>query len=213
MGFLSVLNFAHKIITDHIGAGDITIDATVGNGYDTLFLLERVGPTGCVYGFDIQQQALEITSEKVIKFTSGKLGKHTPDKVSKITSGPSDSVTPATVQLFLQSHADMLQYIPIQHHGQVAAVMFNLGYCPGQSHDMVTKPVSTETALKASVILLKKGGVITVIVYTGHAGAPEEAVAVEHWAMQLPPLEYHVFKYHFINQVNHPSFLIAIEKR
>ena len=43
--------------------GDTVIDATCGNGYDTLFLRTNVGRKGKVYGFDIQQTALDNTSK------------------------------------------------------------------------------------------------------------------------------------------------------
>ncbi|MGI5949664.1 tRNA (mnm(5)s(2)U34)-methyltransferase [Peptoniphilus sp.] len=38
--------------------GKIAIDATVGNGHDTLKLLNTVGEEGFVYGFDIQEKAI-----------------------------------------------------------------------------------------------------------------------------------------------------------
>ena len=38
--------------------GALAIDATVGNGYDALFLAHRVGPKGKVLGFDVQKAAL-----------------------------------------------------------------------------------------------------------------------------------------------------------
>lgn len=45
--------------------GDLVIDATCGNGYDTLTLLKMVADEsqqGRVYGFDVQKAALESTS-------------------------------------------------------------------------------------------------------------------------------------------------------
>ena len=38
--------------------GDYVVDATIGNGYDTLFLAKLVKESGHVFGFDIQEQAL-----------------------------------------------------------------------------------------------------------------------------------------------------------
>jgi predicted methyltransferase len=35
-------------------AGDVAVDATAGNGHDTLFLAEAVGPTGRVHAVDVQ---------------------------------------------------------------------------------------------------------------------------------------------------------------
>lgn len=48
-----------------IQRGDTVVDATCGNGYDTLALLKMVADEsgkGCVYGMDIQRSALESTS-------------------------------------------------------------------------------------------------------------------------------------------------------
>lgn len=40
--------------------GDTAVDATMGNGHDTLFLAQAVGPTGHVIGFDIQVYILGV---------------------------------------------------------------------------------------------------------------------------------------------------------
>lgn len=45
--------------------GKIAIDATMGNGHDTLKLLNTVGKNGFVYSFDIQKEAI-FKTEKLI---------------------------------------------------------------------------------------------------------------------------------------------------
>src|SRR6202047_808358 len=47
--------------------GALAIDATVGNGYDALFLAHRVGAKGKVLGFDVQKAALAGARE-ILKF-------------------------------------------------------------------------------------------------------------------------------------------------
>src|ERR1700675_1199276 len=47
--------------------GALAVDATVGNGYDALFLGHRVGPKGKVLGFDVQKAALAGARE-ILKF-------------------------------------------------------------------------------------------------------------------------------------------------
>ncbi len=37
-----------------VQAGDTVVDATAGNGHDTLFLAKLVGPSGAVYAIDVQ---------------------------------------------------------------------------------------------------------------------------------------------------------------
>ena len=56
---------AHRLLREKLQPGDQAIDATVGNGYDTLFLAEQVGPKGHVYGFDVQEIAIEKTRQRV----------------------------------------------------------------------------------------------------------------------------------------------------
>jgi ubiquinone/menaquinone biosynthesis C-methylase UbiE len=45
--------------------GGFAVDPTVGNGYDTLFLADRVGKGGRVLGFDVQKMALNNASELI----------------------------------------------------------------------------------------------------------------------------------------------------
>ena len=45
--------------------GSVVIDATAGNGFDTLKLCRAVGDRGKVYAFDIQNQALDETAKKL----------------------------------------------------------------------------------------------------------------------------------------------------
>ncbi|MDU6962420.1 MAG: methyltransferase domain-containing protein, partial [Staphylococcus sp.] len=62
-----ILPFAKTLINQHIQDDSIVIDATCGNGNDTLFLAEQV-PNGKVFGFDIQKEAIEHTKEKIASF-------------------------------------------------------------------------------------------------------------------------------------------------
>ena len=54
-----ILDKAHDAVRAVVREGDTTIDATVGNGWDTVFLARLVGPTGRVIGLDVQADALE----------------------------------------------------------------------------------------------------------------------------------------------------------
>lgn len=190
MGFVSILSFTHKLIEERVKPGETVIDATAGNGVDTVFLSRLVGPGGTVHAFDIQQQALDHTAARAAK--------EQPD---------------ADIRLHHCSHAELLQVIPQDRHGHVAAVMFNLGYLPGADHTTVTQPDSTVTALQAAVRLLRRGGIITAVLYTGHPGGQEEAAVVERWTGELPQGQFQVLQYRFLNQINRPPYLVAVEKR
>jgi tRNA A58 N-methylase Trm61 len=193
MGFLSILSFAHHLAEQRIKPGDTVIDATLGNGNDTLFLAKLVGPAGTVHGFDVQREAIERTTER--------MERELPQQNR-----------PAIIYHH-RSHAELLQAIPESAYGQVSTVMFNLGYLPKADHSIITLPESTLPALDASTTLIAPGGAITIVVYPGHEGGDAEAGAVEQWAKALPQERYRSMSYRFLNQVNHPPYVIAVERR
>lgn len=192
MGFVSVLSLAQELAAERIQPGDCCIDATAGNGVDTLFLAKAVGPGGAVHAFDIQEAALARTADR-------------------LAGGLPQGMMP--VRLHLASHDRMKEFVDAGLHGRVAAVMFNLGYLPGADHEVITRPGTTLEALTASLELLRPGGVLTVVVYSGHPGGEEEAAAVENWMAELPQRECQVMCYRFLNQRNYPPYLLAVEKR
>lgn len=192
MGFLSVLSFAHELAAARVQPGDIAVDATAGNGVDTAYLARLVGPKGRVHAFDIQEAALEATA--------GRLRKELPGQEDRVS-------------LHLASHDRMLELVPEEAHGRVAAVMFNLGYLPGAAQEVITRPDTTLPALQSALELLRAGGVLTVAVYPGHDGGRAEADAVEAWAAALPTARYQAMCYRFLNAVNNPPYLIAIDKK
>lgn len=159
---MPLLGQAHQWVQRNLTVGAIAIDATVGNGNDTVFLARQVAPAGWVYGFDIQPTAIHHTREKLQQ--AGVLN-HT--------------------QLFLSSHANMQQLIPTAQHGNIAAIMFNLGYLPGADKRIITQTASTLIALNAALSLLAVGGILTILAYPGHAGGDDEAAAVQQWHKAL----------------------------
>lgn len=180
-----IVSWAKWFVKQVVKPGDICIDATVGNGNDTLFLAECVGTTGSVYGFDIQAAALEKTRQKLA--ASGLLER---------------------VLLFQESHTFMNNYV---EPDSVKAVMFNLGYLPGGEHGLVTKPESTLQALKAALQLIEVGGVITVVSYTGHKGGPEEYQALNEFLSELDSALYLVLHWELLNQINSPPVMFVIQ--
>ena len=63
----TALKMSHTLAEEIILPGDVVVDATVGNGHDTVFLAQLVGETGKVIGFDIQEQAIKNTTERLEK--------------------------------------------------------------------------------------------------------------------------------------------------
>lgn len=157
---------AHEAVRAVLGPGEVAIDATAGNGHDTAFLARLVGPSGRVFAFDIQPEALARTAARV---------------------GNTKAIT-----LLVQDHAEMATAIPHEFHGRVAAIMFNLGYRPGGPPEIITRPETTCRAISAGLHLLRPGGVLTVIAYTGHPGGETEAVAVADLLRALPDPPFRV---------------------
>ena len=161
-----------EIAHDHVRAvlrpGDVAIDATIGNGHDTIFLAECVGPEGNVFGFDVQPDALERTAQRLVARNLH------------------------NVTLVNCSHAEMRSSLPMSEPGKLRAVMFNLGYLPGADKAITTDAESTIAAIRQSLELLGAGGIVTVLAYVGHSGGLAEADAVERLLGQLPHEEFDV---------------------
>lgn len=179
------LLFARELISRNLKAGGYAVDATCGNGHDTLFLAELVGRDGSVLAFDIQPQAINATRQRLA--ANGLLER---------------------VKIIEASHTKIADY------SQTAfdAVMFNLGYLPHGDHSIVTKPESTVAALHFAAEQLNKGGIITVLVYTGHEGGKEEGEKVREFSSALPQQLFTVLEYRLLNQQNNPPFLLAITR-
>lgn len=181
--FDKALDLAHHLVSCQVKPGDIVADATAGNGNDTLMLARQVGPQGRVYAFDIQPAALNRTRELVSR--EGVAGR---------------------VTLILDGHERMSYHVK----DKLAAVMFNLGFLPGGDRGVITTADTTVPGIREALCLLKPGGLVTVVIYTGHQGAAEEKEAVISYCRRLDQRQYTVMHVNFINQVHHPPELLAI---
>ena len=152
---MTISDLAKERVAQVIMPGDRAVDATMGNGWDSLFLAEKVGEEGRVFAFDVQAEALESTRKKLVK--AGLLER---------------------CELFRKGHEEMEEVVA----PEVGAVMFNLGYLPYAEKTITTGRETTLQALGAAASLLRKGGILTVICYRGHPGGQEEASGVLLWA-------------------------------
>ena len=64
--------------------------------------------------------------------------------------------------------------------------MFNLGYLPGADKNVVTSSESTRKGILQALTLLRPGGALTALAYTGHDGGNAEADAVSAILGELP---------------------------
>lgn len=185
-----VTSLAHSIVSEYLTKGDIAIDATIGNGNDTVFLAQSVGNEGHVFGFDIQERAYNSTKEVLY-----------PHGLQN------------TVTLFLANHIAMKKYIPEQYHGTIKAIMFNLGYLPGYDKNLTTETHSTISALHDSCGLLKSSGIITISVYNEQNNGTEEQQAVMEFVKTVPSKYFETAHIHYPGRLKTPPELFVIRKR
>ncbi|MTI95160.1 MAG: methyltransferase domain-containing protein [Firmicutes bacterium] len=181
-----IISACHLHVAAVLKLGDSAVDATAGNGNDTLFLARLVGKQGVVHSFDIQQQAIDNTQALL----------HAHSLESQ-------------VRLHKQSHTEMSKYLM---PGTVGAVLFNLGYLPRGDKTLVTKPETTVIALNASISLLRPGGLVAIVTYSGHSGGEVEEQKVAEFCGALSSRDFSVLKLELINKPNSPPRLWLIYK-
>lgn len=184
-----VLRNARHLAADYmirtIRSGDVVVDATMGNGKDTLFLCELVGANGHVYAFDVQPEAVERTRERVKEA----------------------GFEPRTT-LLLAGHETMAEHIrePVQ------AVMFNLGWLPGAEHIVTTRTETTLKAVGAALELIAPGGIVTVCVYPGHEEGMRELEALKEYVSGLNVRTFNALYHGFVNASSQTPQLFLIQK-
>lgn len=185
--YINKITDVNKIFLEKIiEKGDTVIDATMGNGYDTVYLGNLVGENGKVYAFDVQEEALISTRKKVIR-----------DNMED------------RVELILDGHENLDKYVK----ENVSCIVFNLGYLPRAKHVIITKPDTTLEAIKKGLNLLKPNGIMSIAAYIGHEGGLEEKNYICEYLNNLDQQEYNVLHMEFTNQINNPPQLILVEKK
>ena len=129
------------------------VDATIGNGYDTLFLCKKA-TQGMVFGFDIQDDAIVNTSKVLVDYNNFKLYKKSHEYIYDTLS---------------------------DYEGKISLILFNLGYLPGGNKDITTKFESTIKALEGSIKLLNNKGAVLVVIYPGHDAGKKEEAKILDW--------------------------------
>lgn len=182
----NAVEMAQILIAAVVEPGDFVVDATCGNGKDTVFLAKLVGERGKVLAVDVQPVAIHRT--RCLLEKEGLCSR---------------------VVLVRDDHSSIQRHL----REPVKAAMFNLGYLPGGDKRMVTRPETTIAAIRDVLSALAPGGLVTVVVYTGHPGGAEELEQVLNYVRDLPQREFSVIQSCYINQVNHPPQLIAVGKK
>ena len=133
----------------------VCIDATCGNGHDTVFL---AGLGGRVLALDIQPPAVQATRARLT------------------AAGYAD---PARYRVVQADHAHLAALAAREGFAPADGVMFNFGWLPGADHGVQSRAHSSRTALAAALALLAPGGALTAVLYSpGHGPQEEEKQAV-----------------------------------
>lgn len=181
------MQFSHRLLSEIVLPGDTVIDATMGNGHDTLFLSNLVQKNGHVFSFDVQSQAIQKTHELL----------------------KSDSNTHERVTLIEESHEHILDFVS----DPIKGAIFNLGYLPGGDKSIITRFNSTLDAVKQCLQLVVQGGRIVLVCYYGHPGGKEELEQILDFVSNLDQHRFSCLRYEFINQINNPPILLCIERK
>lgn len=179
---ISLRDMQKQMLSEHIGTGNIVADFTVGNGNDTLWLANRVGESGKVYGFDIQKQAIDNTRERLQSY--GVLERCT---------------------LVLDSHHNMLKYID----GMIDAGVFNLGFLPGGDKGITTMRDTTLPAIKAAISILKPGGCLLIAIYPGHNEGRLEGELINSLLAEYDQKHLSAYRFGVVNAPTSPYFFFV----
>ncbi|EEH55164.1 uncharacterized protein MICPUCDRAFT_60159 [Micromonas pusilla CCMP1545] len=190
-------DMARSLWAAALRVGDVAIDATAGNGHDTVALARLVArddadAAGRVVAYDVQASAVASARARVTRELP--------------------PATAARVELRHASHDTMAADVPTPD--SVGVVCFNLGYLPGADSDksVTTTTDATVRAVTTATGLLREGGVVTVVAYVGHDGGAEETAAVLAFCATLDPKRFVVSHHVVLNRKNSPQ-LVAVHRR
>ena len=160
---LPLTRLAHHFITLHFAQQDCSllhaVDATCGNGFDTVFLA-ALGFEN-ILAFDVQLQALMATKTHLAKMA--------------------DTINPESVTLIHDGHEHIVCHIT----QAIDCAIFNLGYLPKDGSTISTCAETTLIALDATLAVLSQHGLITLLCYPGHGAGANETKAVRQWLSNL----------------------------
>ena len=170
---LTAVKFVQDFLAARLQNPQLLVDATCGNGHDTLFLCSVAGENGRVIGLDIQPQAAANTNALLAANGMAAIGRAE-----------------------CCDHRELLRFAP---PGSADCVMFNFGWLPGAAHDVHSTADSTLPALQAGLDALKPGGVLAAVLYSGKVIGNAEKKAAAEFFRSLPLADYTVLICEFAN--------------
>ncbi len=183
---------AHLFWNTYLQIGDTVVDATCGNGNDTLALAKLViqKGQGHIFSFDIQKIAIE-RSQKLLETSL------TPSQLEKTT-------------LIHASHTQFEEYLQGQY---ISLFAYNLGYLPKGDKALHTLSETTLESLNLAFKLLKPGGIISLMCYPGHKEGAIERDLLCEWGAKLQSKLCHVTHHQKLNALNAPELVLIQKKR
>ena len=181
-----IVDFVHFLVDNSYNnkEGLTLIDATAGNGLDTLFLCKLVKDKGYVYAFDIQEDAINRTKDLL------------------------ENNVCTNCKLIVDSDENVLEYIEDR---QIDVALFNLGYLPNSDKKVRTNFNSSISAIKNIISRLSNQGRIFISAYKLHDNG-EEASNIHKFISSLNKREYNVIQIKLLNKENSPPEIYIIEK-
>lgn len=187
-----ITHWYHEIIRSQAEREGFYIDATMGKGNDTKLLCELAKDQGRILAFDIQKEALEETEKMLNGYEIGR-----------------KMYEDGRIQLILDGHEHMGMYVESE---TADVICFNFGYLPGGDHRIATKVETSVEAIKKGLKILKRGGMMSLCIYSGGDTGFEEKDAILEYLRSLPAREYTVIQNTYFNRGNNPPMPVFIFK-
>ncbi len=185
--FQSHIDLAHKYWQMVVKPGDLVIDATCGNGRDTLALAKMaLTPSkGALYSIDIQQTALDNAMQL--------LATHVENEIFE------------RIQWVQSCHSKFPHSII---KNSIKLIAYNLGYLPGGDKSLTTLTQTTIASLKNAMELVQPGGIISVACYPGHSEGRLEEAEVINFLKTSHSKIWSCCHHRWINRSSAPSLII-----
>jgi len=181
-----ITSLLQHIVLPYIEIAKVVVDCTCGNGYDSIFILENLSKDSKLYGFDIQKIAIDNTDYKLNKL----------------------NCKCKNYRLINDSHSKIDEYI----NENIDVAFFNLGYLPGADHSLTTKQDTTILAIEKILNLLSKGGIISILIYSGHNSGKIEKKALLNYFENLDGKTIKLMRTDFPTSPNNPPEIYVLQK-
>lgn len=179
--FSNIIRLSHAVFQQVVEPGDVVVDATGGNGKDSLFLARLLQGRGRLVVYDIQQEAL--------------------DRARNLFEKELSSQERMIITMKHCSH----EYL--QEEG-AKLFHYNLGYLPCGDKQITTCKTSTIASLQKALQLVARSGVVSVVCYPGHEEGARELLCVEQLAVNLDPSNWDVCTHYSVNRKNAPRLFL-----